>query len=113
MLELNPANLSFGVVQVGQSRNLPTTLTNVASTTLRIKSITIRGTDTDEFSQTNTCDSSVGAGKSCTITVTFKPSERGSDSADVSVSDNGGSSPQQVPLSGSGCVFVPLLRRCE
>ena len=106
VVALNPAGLSFGVVQVGQSRNLPTTLTNVGSTTLNFSGITTTGTDPDEFSQTNTCGSSVGAGQSCTITVTFRPKEAGSDSAQVSIGDNGGGSPQRAPLSGWGCVVI-------
>lgn len=106
VVELNPATLNFGVVQVGQSKNLATTLTNVGSTTLNFSGITTTGTDADEFSQTNTCGSSVGAGKSCTITVTFRPKEAGSDSAQASVSDNDGGSPQRAPLSGWGCVVI-------
>jgi dienelactone hydrolase len=111
VVELNPASLSFGVVKVGNSKNLATTLTNLGSTTLGINSITITGTDSDEFSQTNTCHSSVGAGKSCLISVTFGPSEKGSDRADLLISDNGGGSPQQVLLEGAGCV-VGYHRKC-
>ena len=106
VVAFNPANLSFGVVQVGQSKNLPTTLTNVGSMMLNFSGITTTGTDADEFSQSNTCNSSVGAGKSCTITVTFRPREAGTDSAQVSFSDNGSGSPQRVPLSGWGCVVI-------
>jgi dienelactone hydrolase len=105
VVELNPTGLAFGVVTAGNSKSLSTTLTNAGSTTLNFSGITTTGTDADEFSQTNTCGSSVGAGKSCIITVTFRPSEAGSDSAQVSISDNGGG-PQQVPLSGSGCVVT-------
>ena len=75
------------------------TLTNVGSTILSITGITITGSGA--FSQTNNCDSSVGAGKSCTITVTFKPLSRGTFTGAVSISNNGGGSPQQVPLSGT------------
>jgi len=103
VVELNPAGLAFGVVQVGNSKSLSTTLTNTGSTTVNFSGITTTGADADEFSKTSTCGSSVGAGKSCTITVTFRPREAGSDSAEVSISDNGGS-PQGVPLSGAGCV---------
>jgi len=110
VVELNPATLSFGLVGVGLSKNLPTTLTNVGSTTLNFSGITTTGTDADEFSQTSTCGSSVGAGKSCTITVTFRPKEAGSDSAQVSISDNGGL--QQVSLSGTGCVYNPQKHKC-
>jgi predicted dienelactone hydrolase len=110
-VELNPTSLSFGVVTVGQTKNLSTTLTNGGNTALSITSITITGTDTDEFSQANTCGTSVGAGKFCTITVTFRPTERGGDSAIVSITDNSGGGQQQVPLSGSGCVVMGT--RCK
>jgi hypothetical protein len=55
-----------------------------------------------DFSQTNTCGNSVAGGASCFITVTFKPSATGTRSAAVSVSDNGGGSPQKVSVSGVG-----------
>jgi hypothetical protein len=42
------------------------------------------------------------AGASCTITVTFTPSADGKRTANASVSDNGGGSPQTVALSGTG-----------
>jgi hypothetical protein len=126
VVEFNPASLSFGVVQPGQSKNLSTTLTNTGPGTLSIAGITLIGTDADEFSQVHTCGSIVGAGQSCTISVTFTPKEGGTDNAALSISDNGGGSPQQVSLSGSGKVvqqyvcncggpcnyFCTLIRRC-
>jgi dienelactone hydrolase len=105
VVRLNNGSLNFGIHPVGTTTTQSTTLTNIGRTALSITSIVIAGADTDEFRQTNTCGTSVGAGKSCTITVTFKPTEAGNDSADVSISDNGGGSPQQVPLSGTGCIF--------
>jgi predicted dienelactone hydrolase len=100
VVKFNPTSLNFGNVKVGHSSSLTTTLTNTGSTALSISSITITGSTA--FSQTNNCGGSVKAGASCTITVTFKPPSAGSFSGAVSVSDNGGGSPQQVPLSGSG-----------
>jgi hypothetical protein len=44
----------------------------------------------------------VASGASCFIKVKFTPSATGSRSAAVSVSDNGGGSPQKVGLSGTG-----------
>jgi hypothetical protein len=78
-------------------KTLTTTLSNTGSTALSISSIAITGSAF--FSQTNTCGTSVAAGGSCTISVTFRPAK--GSFGDVSVSDNGGGSPQQVPLSGS------------
>jgi len=93
VVEFNPASLSFGTV----GKTLTTTLSNTGSTALSISSIAITGSAF--FSQTNTCGTSVAAGGSCTISVTFRPAK--GSFGDVSVSDNGGGSPQQVPLSGS------------
>jgi len=98
VVEFNPASLNFGSVKRASSKTLTTTLSNTGSTTLSISRITITGSTA--FSQMNTCGTSVAAGESCTITVTFRPTGIESFSGDVSVSDNGGDSPQQVPLSG-------------
>jgi hypothetical protein len=103
VVELKPASLSFGVVQVGQSKTLATTLTNAGSGTLSITAITLTNA---WFSQFNTCGSSVGAGQSCTISVTMRPTFVQTERGDLSISDNGGGSPQQVSLSGSGAVSV-------
>jgi hypothetical protein len=101
VIQLNPVSLNFGVLPViGQSRTLTATLTNRGSTALGISSITIAGTDADEFHQTNGCGSSLGPGASCTISVTFRPTELGLDSAHISISDTASGSPQQISLSG-------------
>jgi hypothetical protein len=97
VVALNPTSLNFGTLS-GGSKTLTTTLTNAGTGALAIAGITITGTD---FTQTNNCGTSVGAGASCTISVTFAPAERGSYSGDVFISDNGGGSPQTVPLSGT------------
>ncbi len=99
-VKLVPASLNFGIVKLGRASSMTTTLTNVGSTTLNITSITITGTNPGDFSQTNTCSTRVGAGTSCTITVTFKPTASGPRSANVFISDDSAGSPQQVSLSG-------------
>jgi dienelactone hydrolase len=110
VVALNPATLGFGKVQVGHSSNLSTTVINTGSTTLNFTGIATTGSDTDEFSQTNTCGSSLGAKKSCTITVTFRPREAGSDSAQISIGNNRG--PLQVALSGAGCIYNLSQHKC-
>jgi hypothetical protein len=107
-VQLNPNSLNFGGHRVGAAHTLSTTLTT--SSALSIASIAITGADTDEFSETNTCGASVAAGKSCTITVTYRPKEVGGDSAAVSITDNGPGSPQSVTLGGWGC---NPLQRCN
>jgi dienelactone hydrolase len=102
VVEFYPTSLAFHCHNQPNTCPPPpqtTTLTNTGSTTLGISSITITGSTT--FSQTNTCGSSVVSKGSCTITVAFKSSSRGTFSGAVSVSDNGGGSPHQVPLSAT------------
>ncbi len=113
VVELNPASLGWGVVRVGYSGvTQATTLTNIGSTALSITGITIAGTDPGDFLQTNTCGTGVGAGGSCSINVTFVPKAAGARSAYVAISDNGGGSPQHLPLSGTGCVYNTKQRKC-
>jgi hypothetical protein len=112
VVKLDPTNLDFGSVLVGQkSSPKNTTLTNVGKTKLHITDIAITGVDAGDFSEQNDCPvpGYLGGGKSCTITVTFQPTQQGARSADVSISDEGGGSPQQVGLTGEGIV----LNRCS
>lgn len=98
-VELSPTSLIFACIPepIGHCTcfvSKTTTLTNVGSTTLNISGITISG----PFSQTNTCGASVAAGSSCNINVTWSRSTGGGA---VSISDNGGASPQTVSLFGN------------
>jgi len=99
---LNPSSLNFGTVGEGQSRTLTTTLTDTGSAAISIAGIAITGTNRGSFAQTNNCGSSVAAGASCTITVTFSPARLGTYSAAISISDNGGGGQQTVSLQGIG-----------
>jgi hypothetical protein len=109
---LVPSSLTFGSVPIGQTASLQTVLTNVGNTAMTITAITIVGTDAGDFSETYNCGKTLGAGKSCTITVTFIPQAVGLLNADVSVSDNGGASPQFVSLSGVGACGGNCITGC-
>jgi FG-GAP-like repeat len=63
---LSPASLNFGAQLAGSGRTKKVTLTNVGSATLTISAIAIAGTNAEDFVQSNTCGSSLGAGKSFT-----------------------------------------------
>ena len=106
VVSLSPKSLNFGSVPVGSTSAAKTvTLKNTGATALKITSISITGTNAGDFAQTNTCPispSTLGAGASCKISVTFTPSAKGARTAQLSVSDNGGGSPQKVTLSGTG-----------
>ncbi|HEY6293124.1 MAG TPA: choice-of-anchor D domain-containing protein [Terriglobia bacterium] len=103
-VQLSPTSLNFGSQPVG-STSLPMTitLTNKGGIALGIGSVSIIGANAGDFSiESNTCGSSVARGASCFISVTFTPSADGTRTAQVSIVDNGGGSPQSVGLSGLG-----------
>lgn len=100
LVTLSPAkSLSFGAQLVGtRSAAQKVTLSNGQSVALDISSITASG----DFHQTNTCGSSLKAGKSCTISVTFKPTTTGAFSGTLTVADDASNAPQTASLSGTG-----------
>ena len=104
---LLPASLAFGNEYEGATSATKTlTLKNMQTTVpLTINSITISGTDAADFAWVGgTCAISpniLGAGKSCTITITFTPSAQGSRTASLSVTDNASSNPPAIALTGT------------
>ena len=77
-------------------------LWNPGSAALSISSIAISGMSINDFAQTNTCGSSLAAGATCTIAVTFTPTASGARYAQVTLTDNAAGSPQAVGLTGTG-----------
>ena len=103
VVSLSTSKLTFGHLAVGTtSPPQSVTLTNIGSTQLNFTGITITGTNAGDFSETNTCGTSIAAKASCTLTVRFKPTATGTRKASLSVSDDGGASPQRVYLTGTG-----------
>jgi phospholipase C len=99
MVSLNPSSLAFAVFQVGKTSPVKTvTLTNTGSASLTITSITPSG----DFAENDNCGTNVAAGASCTINVTFTPTDSGSRTGTVSIIDNASGSPHTVALSGKG-----------
>ena len=101
---LSPTSLNFGEVTSGTTSSPSAiTLSNTGNAALDLtgSGISISGANAAEFSQSNGCGSSVAAGATCTINVTFTPGlTAGSEAATLSVSDNAAGTPQQVALAG-------------
>jgi Beta-propeller repeat/Abnormal spindle-like microcephaly-assoc'd, ASPM-SPD-2-Hydin len=101
-ISFSPASLSFASAAVGTSSGSQTvTLTNNGTVTLQISNIQISG----DYSETNTCPSSLAAGANCTINVTFTPTLSGTRGGSLTVNDNSPDSLQSVSLSGTGADF--------
>ena len=101
----SPPSLTFGSEPVGgTSSPQVVTLTNVASSgAIAISQVGTGGPDSSDFViSNNTCGSSLGPGAQCTVSVEFKPTATGNRSGTLNFFDNGGCSPQQVLLAGTG-----------
>jgi Abnormal spindle-like microcephaly-assoc'd, ASPM-SPD-2-Hydin len=100
---VTPTALNFGSEAVGTTSTAQTvTLTNGQSTALTINNIFGGGSDPGDFKQSNDCGTSVPAGDSCTINISFDPTTTGTRTATLSVSDSATNSPQVVTLTGAG-----------
>lgn len=106
---LSPQSLAFGNQVLNNNSNPKTvTLVNAGSADLNIppNGISVSG----QFSQTNTCGSVVpGGGGTCTIQVTFKPTQTGSVTDQVTIADDAAGSPQTITVSGSGVTSAGTL----
>lgn len=101
---LAPSSLTFPATVVNQSS--PTqaiTVTNPNDvSSITFASIAVTGGNTGDFSQTNTCGTTLAAKGICTVTVTFKPTATGVRASAVVFTDNVPNSPQSIALGGTG-----------
>ena len=102
-LTLTGTNLSFapqlnGTASAAQNE----TITNTGSSSVVISSIALTGANAGDFSQSNSCGSSLEAGASCGLNVIFAPNQPGPRSASITITDNTTGSPHSVSLVGTG-----------
>ncbi|MGA8144868.1 MAG: SBBP repeat-containing protein [Candidatus Acidiferrales bacterium] len=105
---ISPFSLNFGT-QVVNATTLPqtVTVTNNNATALAIASIAVvavapPAAGVDYAISSKTCGSSLAAGASCTVDVTFTPSVASGETANLVFTDADSTSPQSVSLSGTG-----------
>jgi len=103
---LSKTKVVFPTQLVGTtSAQVKVTLSNIGSAPLDGIYVTSSG----DFAQTNNCPVSLSPGSNCTINITFKPSDIGTRTGNVTVwdnNDNVGGSSQQISLSGPGTVVT-------
>ncbi len=97
-----PTSLTFGSQAQGTTSAAQTvTLSNSGNASLSIASITASA----NFSESDNCGSSLGAGNNCAISVTLAPTTTGTLTGTLTVTDNSNgtaNSTQTVSLSGTG-----------
>ncbi|HEX9111249.1 MAG TPA: choice-of-anchor D domain-containing protein [Terriglobales bacterium] len=99
-LAANPASLSFGSVQVGNSSSKSETLTNAGGTALTISAASVSGSG---FSLSGlTSPVTLNAGQSTSFTVRFAPAASGAANGNVSITANASDSNLTIAVSGTG-----------
>jgi hypothetical protein len=100
---LSSTSISFTAQPIGKKSSSQTvTMTNGGSQTLAITSISVTGGNAADFSETDTCSSTVAIGATCQISVTFTPATGApTETAAVTIVDNAVDSPQTISLSGT------------
>jgi Abnormal spindle-like microcephaly-assoc'd, ASPM-SPD-2-Hydin len=84
------------------------TLSNSGTVTLNISSIAITAGNSFFAISSNTCKSTLGAGKKCTVKVTFTPTALSAETGTLTFTDDATGSPQTVSLSGTGVAQATL-----
>ena len=98
-LSASPSSVSFGNETVGSDSSAHSvTVSNTGSAAATISSVAVPS----GFTQTNTCGSSIAAGASCTVSVTFAPTAAQSYTGNLTVTSNATNSPLNVALTGTG-----------
>jgi len=104
----SPAQINFPNQPINSTSSpVAITVTNNLSTAMSISGIAT----TAPFAQTNNCGTSLAAGQSCTVNVTFTPTAVQYYTANLTMTDSAATSPQTVALSGNGYLpvkFSPL-----
>jgi hypothetical protein len=107
---LSPTSLTFATQSDGTTSSAQVvTLSNTGKAALSIASIGISGANASDFAATSKCGSSLAAGASCSISLTFTPHAFGNRIAKLVVTDNSSNttgSTQADLLSGTGDIPV-------
>jgi hypothetical protein len=100
-MQILPTSLSFGPIAVNSPSSLSLTLFN--NGTAPITGVALSATG--DYAVTVPCPvSTLAPGASCGVTVTFTPAKLGADNGTLTVTSSDATSPDAVPLTGTGFV---------
>src|SRR5437016_6052174 len=108
IITLTPKAIAFGPQAVGTTSAVQTVTVKNTSTSkaLAITSISVSG----DFPNSTSCGSSLAAGATCTINVSFSPGAVGSIAGAITILDDASPNPQVVNLTGKAVTPVTLSR---
>lgn len=102
-VSFSSTSMTFAVQPITTPSNAQSiTLSNTGNAALTINSVAVTG----DFTETNTCGTSVAAGGNCSIAITFTPKGAGLDFTTLTVTDNATGSPHKVLVTGTGTDFA-------
>ncbi|HEY1704552.1 MAG TPA: choice-of-anchor D domain-containing protein [Trebonia sp.] len=98
-LSASPSSESFGNENVGSTGSAQSvTVSNPGTSAVSMSSVGVTG----PFGESNNCGTSLAAGASCTVSVTFTPTAAGAATGTLSVNSSAPGSPLTVALAGTG-----------
>jgi hypothetical protein len=102
-IALSSAKLSFAGQKVGTTSPSQTaTISNPGSSRLTLSSFSLIGVSPSDFTLTTNCPKMLSEGASCSATISFQPSAKGTRSAGFKITDNALGRTQVVALQGTG-----------
>ena len=103
LVSLSPSSVAFGNQVVNTTSSASTvTLKNTGNASLTISSVVLTGSNPGQFALVNPCGTTLAAGNSCVLSLTFAPTVVAAESASVTITDNAAGSPHTVALTGTG-----------
>lgn len=105
---LSTTTLPFGNQQESvKSSPMSVAVMNNGDAGLTVSSVAVNGANAVDFAiSTNTCSAgTVAVNTSCSVSVTFRPTTTGAETASLQFTDNAPGSPQSVGLNGTGTDF--------
>ncbi len=98
-LQANPSSFNFGSLALAASANLTLTLSNTGNAPIANLALGITG----DYAITTPCAlTTLAAGASCSVTLTFTPTALGSRSGALTIISSDANSPTILPLTGTG-----------
>ena len=99
-------SLPFGTQAIGTTSDAKrVTATNTGTAAVSVTSVT--STNSEFRVAATSCAGSVAIGGTCTIDITFRPTDVGPRGGTISVVSNGTGSPQGIAVSGDGSATAP------
>lgn len=102
-LTATPSSLHFFSQQAGTtSASQAVSLKNTGTTSINVSGVSITGANSSEFAHSFTTATTIAAGASTSVGVTFKPASLGTKVAQLNITHSGANSPLAVGLTGEG-----------